>query len=53
VAKCVEELRAKGVNVIFGPEKTPVCDIATVFDPDGNRLFLHHRRDDTWVDNGL
>ncbi|MBM3216258.1 VOC family protein [Candidatus Poribacteria bacterium] len=48
VAKWVEELRAKGVTVIFGPENTPVCDVAMVFDPDGNRLMIHHRHDDTW-----
>ena len=37
----VEELRAKGVPIVLEPLQSPVCWIAMVADPDGNRLWLH------------
>lgn len=47
VQSAVEHLLAKGVQVVFGPVDTPVCEMAGFLDPDGNRLGLHHRKDGT------
>ena len=43
----LEELRAKGIAVLDGPQDTPVCHMALIADPDGNRLWLHWRKDGT------
>ena len=43
----VEELRSKGIAV-ENPYETPVCYMAGIEDPDGNRLMLHQRKDGTW-----
>ena len=48
VPAAIADLRKKGVKVDGDPWKTPVCDGATFFDPDGNKLSLHHRKDGTW-----
>ena len=37
------ELEAKGVEFDGETVETPVCHMATFFDPDGNRLVLHKR----------
>jgi predicted enzyme related to lactoylglutathione lyase len=37
----VEELRAKGMPIITEPRQSPVCWIAMIADPDGNRLWRH------------
>lgn len=47
VKAAVEELRQKGVKVLGDVMDTPVCEMATVLDPDGNPVFLHHRKDGT------
>lgn len=47
VAAAVEELKAKGVTVTFGPYESPVCHMAFILDPDGNSVGLHHRKDGT------
>jgi predicted enzyme related to lactoylglutathione lyase len=47
VPAAVAELRGKGVRVLTESEESPVCHIATISDPDGNRLFLHQRKDGT------
>jgi predicted enzyme related to lactoylglutathione lyase len=47
VAQTVDELKDKGVKVMFGPVETPVCFIAGIQDPEGNRIGLHHRKDGT------
>lgn len=47
VAAAVEELKSKGVPVTMGPEDFPVCSMAIITDPDGNKLMLHHRKDGT------
>lgn len=41
----LEELKAKGVAILDGPHDTPVCHMAQIADPDGNRLWLHWRKD--------
>jgi predicted enzyme related to lactoylglutathione lyase len=47
VHAAVEELRAKGVNVIAGPHEADVCYSALIRDPDGNLLIIHQRKDGT------
>jgi catechol 2,3-dioxygenase-like lactoylglutathione lyase family enzyme len=37
------ELEAKGVEFDGQTVETPVCHMATFFDPDGNKLVLHNR----------
>ena len=43
----LEELRRKGVPIVSDPEETPVCFLAAIQDPDGNRITLHQRKDGT------
>ena len=40
----VATLREHSVPIIIGPMETPVCHMATVQDPDGNKLTLHKRK---------
>lgn len=47
VAGTVAELSAKGVQIVVDTFETPVCFIAVIADPDGNRLLLHQRKDGT------
>ncbi len=47
VTSAVEELKVKGVPVTMGPEDFPVCEMAVITDPDGNKLMLHHRKDNS------
>lgn len=48
VAAAVEELKGKGMTVIAETMDTPVCEMAVVADPDGNKVLLHHRKDGSW-----
>lgn len=47
VQASLAELKAKGVAVLDGPHDSPVCHMALIADPDGNRLWLHQRKDGT------
>ncbi|MBC2596063.1 VOC family protein [Ruficoccus amylovorans] len=47
VPAAVEELKAKGVSILYGPMETPVCFMAGFLDPDGNQVGLHQRKDGT------
>jgi predicted enzyme related to lactoylglutathione lyase len=47
VAQAVEELKARGVTILYGPMETPVCWMAGFLDPDGNQIGLHQRKDGT------
>jgi len=47
VGEAVEELRGKGVPVFMDTIESPVCWMAVVADPDGNRVLLHQRKDGT------
>jgi len=47
VTRAVTELRAKGVQVFVEPMETSVCHMAMIADPDGNRIWLHQRKDGT------
>ena len=43
----MEELKQAGVSVYWSLEETPVCYLAIVEDPDGNRIIIHQRKDRT------
>ena len=45
VGAAVEELRGRHVPITMEPIETPVCFMAVVADPDGNRILLHQRKD--------
>ena len=47
VKGAVEELREKGVKVLHEVWESPVCLVATIADPDGNKIYLHQRKDGT------
>ncbi|WP_181687078.1 VOC family protein [Halorhabdus salina] len=47
VESAVEEISEDGQAVFQEPIDTGVCDMATVADPDGNPIVLHHRQDGT------
>jgi predicted enzyme related to lactoylglutathione lyase len=40
----VKKLREAGAKFVWEPQETPVCFMATVTDPDGNWLVIHHRK---------
>jgi predicted enzyme related to lactoylglutathione lyase len=40
----VATLREHKIEIIVGPMETPVCHMATVRDPDGNKITLHRRK---------
>jgi len=48
VNAAIEELKAKGVSIVYGPMETPVCWMAAVLDPDGNVIGMHQRKDGSW-----
>ncbi len=39
----ITELRAKGVKFKMEPFPTPVCQMAFIFDPEGNLICIHKR----------
>jgi len=47
VKKAIKELKAKKVKIIDEPYETGVCFGSTIADPDGNRIYLHQRKDGT------
>lgn len=47
VKQALGELRAKGVQVLQGDDETSVCYMAMIADPDGNKIWLHQRKDGT------
>ncbi len=48
VKVAVEELRGRGVTILREPFETSVCFMAKIADPDGNRIWLHKRKDGTY-----
>lgn len=40
----VAKLRETGTKFIWEPNETPVCWMAVVADPDGNRVVIHKRK---------
>ena len=47
VGEAVEELRGKGVTIAMETIESPVCWMAVVADPDGNKVLLHQRKNGT------
>ncbi len=48
VQKTLAELKKKGVKIIDEHYETPVCHGAAIADPDGNKIYLHSRKDGTF-----
>ena len=42
--EAVATLKAKEVPFEMGPLETPVCHMAVIRDPDGNKLCIHKRK---------
>jgi len=42
--EAVEEMKAKGVTIVTGPNDFPSCRMIVLADPDGNRITLHQRK---------
>jgi predicted enzyme related to lactoylglutathione lyase len=40
----IASLGKHNVPIIVGPMEMPTCHMATVRDPDGNKLTLHRRK---------
>ena len=40
----ITHLRAHGVKFRMEPFSTPVCQMAMIFDPDGNTVCIHKRK---------
>ena len=47
VERAVEELRARGVDIVLEPGEQDICYAAGIADPDGNLILLHSRKDGT------
>lgn len=47
VQAAVDELRGKGVKILYGPHEFDPCVMAAIEDPWGNQLILHARKDGT------
>lgn len=48
VKAAVEELKGQEVTILQDTMDSPVCYMAVVADPDGNRVILHQRKDGSW-----
>ena len=46
-----EDLKRKGVQIMKEPHDFGCCQAVEIFDPDGNRVILHHRADGTFGPN--
>ncbi len=40
----ISTLQSKKANFALGPIETPVCHIAVITDPDGNKILIHKRK---------
>ena len=47
VKKAIKEMKAKKVKIVDDLYETPVCFGCTISDLDGNRIYLHQRKDGT------
>jgi predicted enzyme related to lactoylglutathione lyase len=43
--EAIATLREHKIEMIVGPMETPVCHMATVRDPDGNKITIHKRKE--------
>jgi len=51
VQAACEDLKRRGVRVGKGVQDFECCQTVEIFDPDGNRVILHHRADGTFGPN--
>lgn len=42
--KAIAHLKASGIKFKMEPFPTPVCEMAFIFDPDGNTIGIHKRK---------
>jgi len=47
VRTAIDICRRHRVKILIEPVETPVCWMAWIADPDGNRIWLHSRKDGT------
>lgn len=47
VGQAVDDLKAQGIEVTFGPEEYSPCFMAALKDPFGNAIYIHQRKDGT------
>ena len=47
VHQAVADLKGMHAEIAMEPIETPVCFMAVVSDPDGNKVILHQRKDGT------
>ena len=47
VEATIAELKSAGVDISSEAGESPVCHHATITDPDGNVIWIHHRKDVT------
>ncbi len=40
----IKELKAKKCTFAMEPEETPVCHMALISDPDGNKIMIHKKK---------
>ncbi len=50
VEATMKELAAKGITPTMPMQESPVCHFASIEDPDGNSIWIHHRKDGTYAD---
>ena len=43
----VEHIKSQGIEFELGPFEGPTCSIAVVVDPDGNKIGIHKRKQDS------
>ena len=41
----IDKLKQSGAKFLFDKSETPVCWIAIVYDPDGNKVVIHKRKE--------
>ena len=48
VEATLAELKSAGVTISRAADESPVCHHATIVDPDGHVIWIHHRKDGTF-----
>lgn len=42
--KAIAHLKAKKCTFLVKPTETPICSMAAIVDPDGNKILIHKRK---------
>ncbi len=40
---CIKTLKEKGVSFFLEPQTYPSCSMAIIYDPDLNKILIHHK----------